>query len=162
MDGVRETICECKDEHSGLHIVEGHQPLITVHINSNPWGSEVDRQAGCRFCSEGVICPIPQAEEPITMGRAYCNFALPIYRVACHSQVPVCLSSHLHLKEGKVLQFIAMNADFPLKSFWYAPWMEFPPSDRSYNNKSFQSLRKFKSVPLIVQYFRHKINTLTT
>lgn len=44
MDGVRKSICECVDEHSGLHVVEGQQSLIIVHIDSNPGGFEVDGQ----------------------------------------------------------------------------------------------------------------------
>lgn len=46
------------------------------------------------------------------MGGAYSDFALPIDRPTCHSQVPVSFSSHLHLEEGS-LQFIAKNADSP-------------------------------------------------
>ena len=109
MDGVRKTICEGIDEHSGLHIVEGHQSLVTVHKDSNPWRSEVDCEAGWGFRSKGIVSPIPQAEEPITMGGAYGDFALPIDIAACHSQVPVCLSSNLHLEEGSVVQFFAVS-----------------------------------------------------
>lgn len=112
MDGVRKGICECVDEHPGLHVVEGHQPLITVHIDSNPGRSAVYCEAGWGFCPEGVVSPIPQAEEPVAMGGAYGDFALPIDRPACHSQVPVCLFSHLHLEKSSVIQFTAKSADF--------------------------------------------------
>lgn len=106
MDDVRKTVCEGIDEHSGLHVVEWYCSLIAIYIDSNPWWSEVDRQAGWRLCSKGVIVPIPQAEEPVTIGRAYCDFSLPIYRPACHSQVPVCLSSHLNLGDSIWLQWV--------------------------------------------------------
>lgn len=114
MDGVGKSICECIDEHFGLHVVEGHHSLITVHIDSDPRWSEVDRQAGWGFCSEGVVGLIPQAEEPVAMGGAYGDFALSIDGPAYHSQVPVSLSSHLHLEEGSVVQVTAKRADFPL------------------------------------------------
>ena len=90
------------DEHPGLHVVEGHQSLVIVHIDTNPGWSEIHCQAGGGLCSEGVVSPIPQAEEPVAMGRAYRDFALPVDRPACHSQVPVSLSSHLHLEKGTV------------------------------------------------------------
>lgn len=102
MDGSRKSICECVDEQPGLHVVEGHQSLVVVHIDSDPGWSEIQCQVGGGLCSEGVISPIPQAEEPVAMGRAYRDFALPIDRPACHSQVPVSLSSHLHLEEDTV------------------------------------------------------------
>lgn len=105
MDCVRKNIFECIDEQSGLHVVEGHQSLITVHIDSNSWGFEVDRQGGRGFCSEGVVVPIPQAEEPVAMSRANGDFALPIDGAAGYSQVPVSLSSHLHLEEDSGIQF---------------------------------------------------------
>lgn len=103
MDGVRKSICECVDEHSGLHVVEGQQSLIIVHIDSNPGGFEVDGQVFWGFCSEGIVGPIPQAEEPVAMGGTYRYLALPIDGPACHAQVPVSLSTHLHLEEGSVV-----------------------------------------------------------
>lgn len=113
MDGVRKNICECINEQSGLHVVEGHQSFITVHIDSNPGGSMADCQVGWGFCSEGVVAPISQAEEPVAIGRAYSDFALPIDGTTCHSQVPVSLFSHLHLEKGSVAQFTAKSTDFP-------------------------------------------------
>lgn len=100
MDGVRKSICERIDEHSGLYVVEGHYSLITVHIDSDPGRSEVDCQVGWGFCSESVVSTIPQAEEPVAVGGAYGDFALPIDWPAGHSQVPVSLSSHIHLKKA--------------------------------------------------------------
>lgn len=97
MDGVRKSVCERIDEHSGLHVVERHHSLVTVHKDSDPGWPQVDRQAGRGFCSEGVLAPIPQAEEPVAVSGAYGDFALPIDRPACYPQVPVSLSSHLHL-----------------------------------------------------------------
>lgn len=47
------------------------------------------------------------------MGGAHSDLALPIDRPARHSQVPVSLSSHLHLEEGSVVQLSAKSADFP-------------------------------------------------
>lgn len=97
MDGVRKDICECEDEQSGLHIEEGHHPLITVHKDAHPRGSGVHGQVGGGFCSEGVVRPISQAQEPVAVGGAYSDFALPIDGVTCHSQVPISLPSDLHL-----------------------------------------------------------------
>ena len=112
MDGVRKSICESIDEHSGLHVVEGHQSLVAVHKDSDPGRFDVDCQVGRGFRSEGEIVPIPQAEEPVAMGGAYRDFALPIDRPACHSQVPVSLSSHLHLEDSSVVQSTAKSEDF--------------------------------------------------
>lgn len=103
MDGVRKMICKCIDENSGLNIVEGHQSLIIVHKDSNPWRSEVYCQLCWGLSSEGVLSPIPQAEEPVTMSRTYSDFPFTIDRPACHTQVPVRLSSHLHLKDKFIL-----------------------------------------------------------
>lgn len=131
MDGVRKSLCECIDEHSGLHVVEGHHSLVAVHKDSDPWRSEVDRQAGWGFCSEGVLGPIPQAEEPVAVGGAYGDFALPIDKPACYPQVPVSLSSHLHLEESSVVHFTAL--------VWasnYSHVIIFPLFDQSYINNN--------------------------
>lgn len=103
MNGVRKSICECINKNSGLNIVEGHQSLIIVHKDSNPWRSGVHCQLGWGLSSEGVLSLIPQAEEPVTMGRAYSDFPFALDRPACHTQVPVGLSSHLHLKDIFIL-----------------------------------------------------------
>lgn len=100
MYGVCKTICECVDQQPGLHIVKGHQSLIVVHIDSNSGWSDIDCQAGGGFCSEGVVSAIPQAEEPVTVGGTYSDFALSDDRAARHSQVPVSLFSNLHLEKG--------------------------------------------------------------
>lgn len=97
MDGIREAVCVCVDQRFGLHIVEGHHPLIAVQVDSDPRGSDVDRQVGCRICSEDVLGPIPQTKEPVPIGGACRDFTLTVNRVACHSKVPVSLLSNLHL-----------------------------------------------------------------
>lgn len=102
MNGVMKGIREGIHEHFGLHVVEGQQSLVIVHVDTDAGRSGVDRQAGRGFCSESVGGPFPQAEKPVAVGGAYGDFALPVDGVANHSQVPVGLCSHLHLKEGRV------------------------------------------------------------
>lgn len=97
IDGVRKSIIECVDEESGLYVVEGHHSLIKVHVDSNPRWSDADRQAGWRLCSEGVLSLIAQAEEPVAVGGAYGDLALPVDRPAGHSQVPISLPTNVHL-----------------------------------------------------------------
>lgn len=104
MDGIRKFICECIDEDFCLHIVEGHQSLVTIHVYSNAGGSSGDCQVSWGFCSEAVIGLIAQTEEPVAVGWAYSDFAFSINRLACNSQVPVSLSSNFHLEKDSVIR----------------------------------------------------------
>lgn len=98
IDGVRKSIREGVDEKSGLNIVEGHHSLIKVHVDSNSRWSDADRQAGWRLCAEGVFTLITQTEEPVAVGGAYGDLALPVDRPARHSQVPISLPTNVHLE----------------------------------------------------------------
>lgn len=100
MDGVIKGIGECVDEKSGLHVVEGHHSLFKVHVDPNSRRSVAERQASGRLCSEGVFSLVPQTEEPVAVGRAYGDLALPVDRPARHSQIPISLPTNVHL-EGK-------------------------------------------------------------
>lgn len=98
IDGVRKSIREGVDEKSGLDIVEGHHSLIKVHVDSNSRWSDADCQAGWRLCAEGVFTLITQTEEPVAVGGAYGDLALPVDRPARHSQVPISLPTNVHLE----------------------------------------------------------------
>lgn len=86
------------DENSGLHVVEGHHPLLKVHVDPDSRRSDADRQAGRRLGSEGVFSLVAQAEEPVAVGGAYGDLALPVDGSARHSQVPIGLPPNVHLE----------------------------------------------------------------
>lgn len=98
IDCVRKSICEGVDENSGLHVVEGHHPLLKVHVDPNSRRSDAEHQAGRRLGSEGVFSLIAQTEEPVAVGGAYGDLALPVDGSARHSQVPIGLPPNVHLE----------------------------------------------------------------
>lgn len=101
MDGVFKTVCVSKDDQFGLHVVEGQQSFITVYIDADPRRSGGDCQADGRIRSEGVVGPIPQAEEPVAVGGAHWDFTLSNDGPARYSQVPVGFTADIHLEEDR-------------------------------------------------------------
>lgn len=97
IDGVGKRVGEGEDEKPGLHVVEGHHPLLKVHVDPNPRRPDAERQAGGRLRPEGVFALIPQTEEPVAVGGAYGDLALPVDGPARHPQVPVGLPANVHL-----------------------------------------------------------------
>lgn len=117
MDGVIESICESIDEHPGVHVVERHNSLIVVHVDSNAGRLRGDCEAGGGLRPEGVVGPIPQAQEPVAVGRAHSDFAFTVDRTARYPQVPVGFSSHLHLEEKHRGRLLVQTSNLWLVSF---------------------------------------------
>lgn len=78
MDGVAEGVCEGVDENPGIHIVEGQNSLVAVHVDSNAGWPGADRKDGGGLRPEGEVALVAQAEEPVAMGGADCDFPLAI------------------------------------------------------------------------------------
>lgn len=97
MNGVRKGVGEGVDEDPGVHVVEGQNSLVAVHVDSDAGWLDADRQDGGGLRAEGVVALVAQAEEPVAMGGADSDLPLAIDRLAGHAQVPVCLLSYLHL-----------------------------------------------------------------
>lgn len=97
MDGVREGVGKGVDENPAVHVVEGQNSLVAVHVDADAGWLGADRQDGGGLRPEGVVALVAQAEEPVAVGGADSDLPLAIDRPAGHAQVPVCLLSYLHL-----------------------------------------------------------------
>lgn len=78
MDGVAEGVCEGVDENPGVHIVEGQNSFVAVHVDSNAERPGADREDGGGLRAKGVVALVAQAEEPVAVGGADCDFPLAI------------------------------------------------------------------------------------
>lgn len=97
MNGVGEGVGEGVDENPGVHVVEGQNSLVAVHIDSDAGWLGADCQDGGGLRSEGIVALVAQAEEPVAVGGADSDLPLAIDRPASHAQVPVRLLTYLHL-----------------------------------------------------------------
>lgn len=102
MNGIREAVGECIDEHLSVHVIERHLSLITVYVDPYTVGFVVEAQRCRRFRSESVVVLIPETQEPVAVGGAYCDLPFPVDGVASHAQVPVRLPTHLHLRYNAI------------------------------------------------------------
>ncbi|TFJ96393.1 MFS transporter [Platysternon megacephalum] len=78
------------------HIVKRDLARLIVQENPHPAGPDAHVEEG-RKGGAGLIFPIPQPHNPISILTCGCDLPLPAHRFPTNPQSPVRLLSHLHL-----------------------------------------------------------------